>query len=116
MHRGDLLDRIVKSSAISIKMLTARLGYSRTTYYNHIRNKDLPLEILNKYGRALGYDFSQDIPEMPETLNFINTIPLSIEEAVRQRDIWKARYYELLEKHNAYLEGKMSVRSAGRKR
>jgi len=110
VHRGDLLERIVKGSSVSIKVLTGRLGYSRTTYYNHIRNKDLPLEILNKYGRALGYDFSHEIPEMSEMMNVINTVPLSIEEAVRQREIWKAKYYELLEKHNRYLESMIIVK------
>lgn len=105
VHIGALLEKIVKGSDISVEALTRKLNYSRTTYYNHIRNKDLPLDILMRYGRVLGYDFSQDIPEMAEMENALNTRPLSIEEAVRQRETWRTRYYDLLERFNTYLEG-----------
>jgi hypothetical protein len=44
---------------------------------------------------------------MAEMENALNTRPLSIEEAVRQRETWRARYYDLLERFNTYLEGKI---------
>lgn len=105
LHVGSLLEKIVKSSDMSIESLTRKLNYSRTTYYNHIRTQNLSLDILIKYGRALGYDFSQDIPEMAEMENVLNARPLSIEEAIRQRESWRAKYFALMEKFNAYLEG-----------
>ena len=110
LHIGNLLEKIVKGSDISVETITRKLNYSRTTYYNHIKNKNLPLDILIRYGRVLGYDFSQDIPEVKEMENMLNSRPLSIEEAIRQREVWRARYYELMEKFNAYLEGNITLK------
>lgn len=107
MHRGQLLKNIVRNSGISVTTLVKRVGYSRTTYYNHINNKNLELDILDQYGRALGYDFSKDIPEINQIKSFIEREPLTIKEAISQRDQWKAKYFELIEKYNSLLEEKV---------
>lgn len=104
MHRGKLIKKAVEESGRSITTLVQRAGWSRTTYYNHIANKDLPLDIIAQYGKALGIDFSIEIPEIKDIKNFVQNPPINLEEASLQINYWKDKYYEVLEKYNALIE------------
>lgn len=109
MHRGELLERIVGNSGMPIKMLVQKMGISRTSYYNHIKERELSLDMLHRYGRALGYDFSIDVPEIEKMVNFIDKPTSSLDEVTLQRDYWRAKYYDLLERHSDYLESVVTV-------
>jgi hypothetical protein len=108
VHRGELLKKAVKDSGIPVTTLIKRMQFSRTSYYNHIDNKDLPLDILAQYGKALGIDFSVKFPQLKHVENFINKAPLNIEDAISEINYWKDKYYELLEKYNSSIEEKLS--------
>ncbi len=103
-HRGEILETAIKNSGIAIKVVTARAGYSRSSYYNHITNDNLSLHIILKYGEAINFDFSEMIPEIRriEQVEFGN--PKNLREAKKQINILKEKYYNLLEKYNSYLE------------
>jgi hypothetical protein len=111
VHRGQLLKRIVKNSDLSITTIAKRAGYSRATYYNHIEVKSLSLGILERYGNALGHDFSMEIPEISQIKSFTEREPLSIQEAIMQRDQWRSKYFELIEKYKTLLEEKVAKSS-----
>jgi predicted transcriptional regulator len=105
VHRGEILERVVKQSSLSIKTVITRMNISRTTFYNHINKKDLSLDIIAKYGRIIGYDFSADFPEIKRTEAFINTKePKTFEEAIAERNTWREKYYDVLEKYNTCME------------
>jgi hypothetical protein len=105
VHRGEILERVVKQSSLSIKTVIVRMNISRTTYYNHINNKDLSIDIIAKYGRAIGYNFSSEFPEIKRTESFINTKePKTFEEAMFERNSWREKYYDVLEKYNTCME------------
>ena len=110
MHRGKLIEKAVKDSGIPVTTVIKRVGWSRTSYYNHIDKKDLPLDIIAQYGKALGVDFSIDIPEIKDIENFIHKPPLNIEDAILQINYWKDKYYESLEKYNASIEERLRKR------
>ena len=110
VHRGQLLAAAVEGSRLNKEEVAEKAGYSRSAYYKHIDNADLDYHILIAYGRAIGHDFTEELPEMPKYLmeepeGGYNK-PLTIEEAVRQRDHWKDKYIELLEKYNRLIENK----------
>jgi hypothetical protein len=107
VHRGQLLKKAVKSSGIPITTLIKRVGYSRTSYYNHIDDKDLPLDTIAQYGKALGIDFSINIPQIKELKNFIYKPPLNLEDAIQEINYWKDKYYEVLEKYNFSIEQRL---------
>lgn len=107
MHRGELLKKAVKDSGIPVTTLIKRMQFSRTSYYNHIDNKDLPLDILVQYGKVLGIDFSVNFPQLKHLENFINKTPLNLEDAISEINYWKDKYYELLEKYNLSIEEKL---------
>jgi ACT domain-containing protein len=103
-HRGSLLEAAVKESSINITQMVKRMGIARGTYYNHKSDPNLSFEQLAKYGRVLKHDFSQDLPEMkqyalhePEALY---GTPATINEAIEQRDYWREKYYQLMEKYH----------------
>ncbi len=108
IHRGEILAAAVKKRSIRIVNLAKRMGISRGTYYNHIEDPDLSLDLLEQYGKVLNYDFTEDVTGMQkystdDPVEPYNE-PKNMEEAIRQRDYWrkksdhwKDKYIELLE-------------------
>jgi hypothetical protein len=118
IHRGQLLEAAVKASRHKVTVVIERAGYSRSSYYKHRKEKDLDFHILTRYGRALKHDFREDLPEMPK---YMIEEPeeqygkaLTLQEAIRQRDQWKEKYYDLLELYHN-LKGKGQSVKAGKK-
>jgi hypothetical protein len=110
-HRGEVLQTAVTESGLSITSLVKRVGYSRSSYYNHILDPQLDFGILEQYGKVLKHDFSINFPEInnqllqedPEEYNR----PVTIEQAIKTAERWKEKYYTLLEKYQELLEGKL---------
>ncbi len=109
MHYGEILREVADKSELTITQVAKKAGFNRTTFYNHIVNPELPFHILERYGRVLNFDFTAKIPEMQKFKNFedpavLYKTPDTLEEVLLQRDIWRDRYYELLEKYNKVIE------------
>jgi len=111
LHRGRILAAAVEATGLNKETVAIKAGYSRSSYYKHIDNVDLDFYILMAYGKAIKHDFTEELPEMPKYLledpEETYTRPVSIEEAIRQRDQWKDKYLELLEKYNRLIEEKI---------
>jgi len=111
LHRGRILAAAVEATGLNKETVAIKAGYSRSSYYKHIDNVDLDFYILMAYGKAIKHDFTEELPEMPKYLledpEESYTKPVSIEEAIRQRDLWKDKYLELLEKYNRLIEEKI---------
>jgi hypothetical protein len=111
IHRGQLLESAVKASRLNIEFVAKKAGYSRPSYYKHINVKELDFHILAAYGKALKHDFTEELPEMPKYLveepEEEYGKPPTLKDALKQRDQWKDKYYELLEKYNKLIEAKM---------
>lgn len=105
-NRGEFLNKIITQKGINIGKLMTRMGYHRTTYYTHINQPELDYSILSKYAKEIPYDFAIEFPEMrlynysPESENNIR----SIKDIEADRNKWKEKYYDLLEKYNSLLE------------
>ena len=107
-HRGEVLQAIVKKSPIKITELVKRMNISRGTYYNHKEDPNLPFETLEQYGKVLGYDFTNDFSEMQKYVVEEPIVPygdpMTLDEAIKQRDywrsqadLWKNKYIQVLE-------------------
>lgn len=110
-HRGELLRQIIAESGLTKTSVAEKAGFSRSSYYNHITEPDLSLEILLKYGKVLKYNFIEEFPELiknvveeSSTKYTLDSKPETIEEAIHQLNIWKEKYFELLEKYQTALE------------
>lgn len=97
-HRGEFLKAEVKRSGVKITVLTKAAGYDRSSYYNHINDPILPLRILFKYSKAMKLDFSKDFPEIKHFEDNAPTIITTFEEMESDRNFWKEKYFELVDK------------------
>ena len=103
------MQQAVEKTGVPIKLVAQRAGYKRVTYYLHRKTEDLSLDILAKYSRAIGHDFSEEIPGMKHFIVedegvIYHNEPSTIEEAIKQRNEWKEKYYALMEKYHKYIE------------
>lgn len=107
IHRGKILQKFIENlnPKVTVAALARKLGYDRTTVYQHFRNDKLDYSTVLKYGKALKHDFSVEFPDM---LTYISHVEeplteyrtMSVAEALKERDYWKDKYIALMEKHN----------------
>jgi hypothetical protein len=118
IHRGQILQAAVDATKLRKKTIAEKAGYSRASYYKHIQEPELEYHILAAYGKAMKYDFNEDLPEMPKYQlsepDESYGIELDLKEAVRQRDYWKDKYVALLEKYNKLIEDRWNLQSKPR--
>ncbi|MBI5370595.1 MAG: helix-turn-helix domain-containing protein [Sphingobacteriales bacterium] len=109
-NRGQILATVVEASGLKKEEVAKKAGYSRSAYYKHIENPELDFSILIAYGKALRYDFTEDIPGMPryllEDAGELYGNPENLEEARKILSQLKNKYLELLEKYNRLIEEK----------
>lgn len=114
IHRGNALAKAIQQSELSKTVIAKKAGYNRTSLYNHIRTADLSFDILEKYGKALSYDFTRIFPEMIRYIAFEDPKSeyresLTFDQILKQRDQWRDKYYDLLEKYNKLIEDKLEL-------
>jgi hypothetical protein len=98
-HRGEYLKAAVKRSGFKISALTEAAKYDRSSYYNHIADPFLPIRILHKYSKVLKEDFSKDFPEIKDFEERTSAITITtFEEMEADRDFWKEKYFDLVDK------------------
>ena len=118
IHRGEALEKIVKRNPLSITFISKKAGFNRSSFYNHISKPDLSFEILERYGKALGFDFTKIFPVMDRYISFEDTgnaYPkvLTFDQLEMQRDQWRDKYYDLLERYNKLIEDKLDLGKKG---
>ena len=59
---GEVLERILRQNNVNITKLAQDIGVSKTTIYNWFEAQYLSAEKWDKIGKAIDYDFSNDIP------------------------------------------------------
>ena len=62
-HRGKLLELIVRRSPYSIKVLSKKLGISRTTLYNKFQAAQLDYDFLLQVSKIVHYDCKAKLPQ-----------------------------------------------------
>lgn len=113
IDRGKFLKSLVEKNGISIVKLVKKVGYKdRASYYAHIEKSDLSFDILMAYAKALNYDLKDDFPEvvpflMEEPPATYNVVPNNLEESLKLLELWKQKYYILLEKYTRVIEEKL---------
>lgn len=112
-HRGEVLKEAVDRSRRKKEAVAKSAGYTRASYYIHIKDRDLPDHIMEAYGKALGVDFLEQFPEMrpymeEPVVEYRNA--MTTEDLIADRDKWKNKYIVLLERFNKLLEEKKKIR------
>ncbi len=100
VHHGLVIERVVRRSGMSISDIARILKINRRSVYNYFSQPRLSIDVVNSFGKVLGYDFSKDIPEYTEFR--INTLTEPLDDPA-QVEFWKQKYLLLLEKYNHML-------------
>ncbi len=109
VHKGEVIEKAVRSSGISITELAKRIGKSRRHIYYLFNNSNIDWEIIFKIGKVIHYDFSKDFTDL-EKLNKYRAkdrLSVTVEDTTvynNDPDYWKNRYIELLEDYNKLLK------------
>ena len=99
--RGKSLYLAVTMSRFSNKDAALKAGYKENTYYSHIKQEFLDYNILEKYGRAINYDFSVEYPEMAD---YFPRTPQKAIDNSKDFESLQNKYLALLEKHKDLME------------
>ncbi|TWR28842.1 hypothetical protein FPZ43_11265 [Mucilaginibacter pallidiroseus] len=98
---GQILEAQIRRSSYSISEIAGLMGVDRRTIYNLFSTKDVKTEYIIQIGNLIKYDFSYDFPNKVKHTDFnFKPLPASSEE---NRNNWKDRYIELLEKYTKLL-------------
>jgi len=102
IHRGEIVEKVVRGSGISLTKVAQKMGKSRRWLYNAFEISDLSLDYILEFGRILHYDFSEEIPQISSHRSSFSENPMIYGEHTIA--YWKDKYYILLEEHNELLK------------
>lgn len=105
IHEGEILEKAIRSSGVSIAFLANKTGYSRRHFYNLFNNDVIPMDLSIKVGDIINYDFSLDLKKLNKFKKFVKI------QTYEETDFWKNKYLDLLEKYNLLLENNDSKKS-----
>lgn len=109
-NRGKILkDKLHKYSAesgISLTKIAQKAGYDQSMLYRHFQKENLSAHIVFKYGKAIDYDFTRELPELEDEF-FVGNEKDELKKCQEEVRTWKEKYMELLERHNSLLTKKL---------
>lgn len=105
IHRGEIIEKAVRQSGMSIAEVARRLGKSRRHVYNLFEDPNISLDVILQISKIIHYDFTGEFPELKNkhTTQMVNDMDATYEKYKDTVD-WKDKYLQLLEKYNALLE------------
>lgn len=111
-HRGEVVRKILDDLDVNKTHLAKKIGVHRDTINNWSKEPNLSFEKIRKIGNAIDYDFSRDFPDYPyssppgveESSTPYEPEFITIEDCVEDRNRWRIKYYQLLEKYASLME------------
>jgi len=104
LHRGQIVEKIIRRSGYPLTSLANKLGISRNTLYNRFENPNLGYRFIMEIGHTIHYDFTIDFPNMKAELEKCGDTPI---EALDKETIEilraESKYIHLLEKYTKLL-------------
>lgn len=111
-HRGEIIERAVRESGMSLVAVSSKLKVSRRTLYNYFDQADLSVEMIERIGKVI----HADINELLEMVGYSQS-RVSPTASEKGDDVfWKNKYIDLLEKYNALLEETSKAKMPGRRK
>lgn len=100
LHRGQIVEKIIRRSGYPLTRLASKLGISRNTLYNRFENPNLGYRFIMEVGNIIHYDFTTDFPNMKAELEQMHDAPLQVidRETIEILQA-ESKYIQLLEKY-----------------
>ena len=105
IHRGEIVERAVRQSGMTITEVAKRMNKSRRHLYNIFEDPNVSIDVILQIGKIIYHDFTQDLPELKKE---VGTLEINEPETpyndTKSAIYWKDKYLELLERYNSLLE------------
>lgn len=107
-HRGQVVEKMIRTSGYTITHVAERLGINRNTVYNRLSLPNLDYDFIMEIGNVIHHDFTEEFPEIKDNLSEDALLRLVDRETA---ELWKAEenYINLLEQYNKMLESLASL-------
>ena len=106
IHHGEIIEKVVRRNGHSITDVARLTNVNRRSVYNWFNQPRLKPEIIYKVGCVINHDFSKELPQLftPEDFEkgFKEHSPVE-KRTEEQKDVWKDKYIDLMERYNALL-------------
>ena len=115
LHRGKIVEYIIRRNPIGISEISRRLVISRRTLYNWFEDEKLSMSYIIKIGFAINYDFSKEFPIgiFNYSSSKLEKLEADFLETDCQNDTiyyWMDKYIQLLEQYNEILNCKLNIK------
>jgi AcrR family transcriptional regulator len=100
--QGELLEKVLRRSGMSISAFARKAGISREHLYNLFERERFSYEECERFSSALGYDVHLLLTKFPESEDPLSEyLQLNIPQ---EQTTWQERYFRLAEKYMEFLE------------
>lgn len=117
--RGAIVEQVVRKSGVKLTTIRDRLKINYGTIYNWFSYPQLEWEHIERIGRVIGHDFRVEFPDMPVYLEVKEETEVvgepkedygydPLKRQVKETDMWRNKYIQLLEKYNELLKNAKS--------
>lgn len=97
LHRGEILEKVIRESGYSITTISQKLGKSRRWMYFLFENPNVPIEVILQIGKIIYHDFSIEFPNLLAGNFVVNETSKNYE--IADVNYWKDKYYALVDEH-----------------
>lgn len=107
LHKGEELEKAVRSSDIPLSRVAEKLGFSRRHMYNLFEKEIIDDSIINETARIINKDLSHLLSTYfkPTSYGVVSEPDVNSEVSLnRETEYWINKYVALLEKYNLLLE------------
>lgn len=99
-HKGEIVEKAVRESGISISKVAKMLGKSRRWMYHTFESNNISIDVILEIGKIIHHDFSKDIKGL---IKYKLASDQSDDNNENKTEYWRNKYVELLEKYNELL-------------
>lgn len=117
IHRGEIVEKIVRERGYPISKIAKRMGKSRRHVYNLFESSSIPFDVIAEIGTIIGYDFAINFKELRPyeargltEAGRVESFSTGQEELLyckRELESVKNKYIRLLEQYNELLRERM---------
>ncbi len=114
-HKGEIIEKAIKSSGYTLKEIAKRMKVSRSTLYNRFKNIDINDDFILLLSKVIHHDFSKELPHLKDYFEreIMEEGKGSYEKLAIQDPLFiQKKYYQILEKHNQLLKMVVRITSA----
>ena len=94
IHKGEVIEKAVRASGMSISKVAEKMGKSRRWMYLMFENPNVSTDVILELSKVLHHPFNELILQTE-----VSEPPRAVYGTEKDAEFWKQKYYALLEEH-----------------